>query len=72
MTLAASREILTRNKEGQASLRLVNTELYSRDAGEWRNAIYIYNIYIYIHIYIYNIYNIYITQVSGAMRSSVR
>lgn len=39
MTLAASTDVLSRNKEGTASLRLVNAELYQRDPTEWRSTI---------------------------------
>lgn len=39
LTLSGSSAQLSRSKEGTASLRLVNAELYQRDATEWRSAV---------------------------------
>jgi len=39
MTLSSAQEVLSRTKEGTASLRLVNAELYQRDPTEWRSTI---------------------------------
>jgi hypothetical protein len=39
LTLSAASAQLSRTKEGTASLRLVNAELYQRDATEWRNTV---------------------------------
>jgi hypothetical protein len=39
LTLSGSSAQLSRSKEGTASLRLVNAELYQRDAAEWRTAV---------------------------------
>lgn len=39
MTLSGASDSLSRNKEGTASLRLVNAELYTRDPTEWRSTI---------------------------------
>eukprot|EP01032_Pedospumella_encystans_P020710 gene20710-23524_t len=39
MTLSGAQDVLSRTKEGTASLRLVNAELYQRDPTEWRSTI---------------------------------
>lgn len=39
LTLSGSSAQLSRSKEGTASLRLVNAELYQRDPAEWRSAV---------------------------------